>query len=508
MENRNIKKLNGYDIPRLTLRDMLGPPFRHRLAVALTFSSIFLISILVAWVWANHYYVATMQVVVGRERLDPSVTAHPTAAVQETSKAVTTDDVDSEATLLQGRDMLREVVETCKLAEGGASFWDRFDSRDPQVKKAAAVESATKALAGSLRVGSQKASRIIDVRYGSTDSPEATACVLQRLGELYLEKHLRLQRAAGALDFFAQETYKYQQALAESENQLVKFSKTEGIAAPEILRTNLAQELTAAQANLYHTRQAIAANRQRIENIEGQMAVTPARSSTAEASISANFLLDQLHSTLLAAQLKRTQLLMKYDPSYPLVAEVNAEIGETKEAIAAAEQAKYINTTTDRDQTFEYLRQDQARTEADLASEEAKVAALQSSIHDIQLQMVNLDAKAIQQAALLRDAKANEGNYLLYLTKREQERTSDALDDKRIANVAIAVPAEVPVLPAHSPFSIMFAGFWIALMAGIGAGYLAELADPSFRTPSEVEEMLNIPILAAVPKRVAQSNVN
>src|SRR5208282_1202183 len=123
--------------------------------------------------------------------------------------------------------------------------------------------------------------------------------------------------------------------------------------------------------------------------------------------------------------------------------------------------------------------------------------------HAMQSELVNLDVKAVKQGALLRETKANEGNYLLYLTKREQERTSDALDEKRIANVAIAVPAEVPVLPAHNPISVMFAGFWIALLAAIGAGYLAELADPSFRSPSEIEEMLNVPVLASMPRRVA-----
>lgn len=502
MENMKIRKSFGYDIPRLTMRDMLRPLFRHRLVAICTFSTILLLSILVAWRWANHYWVATMQVMVGRERLEPAVTPQPTAAVEDASKAVTTDDVDSEVALLQGRDMLREVAETCHLAGNGSSPWDRFDSRDPAVKKAAALENATNALAGSLKVETQKTSRLIDLRYGSSSSPETAACVLQTLGKVYLEKHLRLQRPAGALEFFTQETDKYRHALAESESELVKFSRTEGIAAPEILRTDWAQQLTGAQGNLYQTRQAIAAGKRRIENIKAQMAVTPSRSFTTEASVSANLLLDQLHSALLASVLKRTQLLMKYDPSYPLVKEVDQEIAETKDAIAAAEQAKYVNTSTDRDQTFEYLREDLAKTAADLASEEARASALQISIRDMQLQMVNLDAKSVQQAALFREAKANEANYLLYLTKREQERTSDALDDKRIANVEIAVPAEVPVLPARNPRSIVFAGFWGALFSAIGAAYVAELADPCFRSPSEVEDILKIPMLSAVPKRL------
>jgi uncharacterized protein involved in exopolysaccharide biosynthesis len=502
MEKTSIRKPAGYEIPALTVRDMLRPLFRHRLVVLLTFSTVFLASVLVACIWAKHYWVATMQVVVGRERLEPVVTSQPTGAVQETSKVVTTDDVDSEVALLQGRDVLHEVAQTCKLAEGGYSFSSNKDPHDEDFGRAAALEGATKALAAALKVEAQKTSRVIDVRYGSAHSPETAACVLRSLAKLYLQKHLRLQRPAGTLDFFTRETDKYQRALAESENQLVRFSETEGVAAPEILRASLAQQLVLSEAGLHQARQTIAADRQRIENLTNQMALTPSRSFTSETSLAANTLLEQLHSSLLASQLKKTQLLMKYDPSYPLVREADEEIATTNRAIADAERAKYVDTTTDRDMTFEYLRQDLARTEADLASEQARVSAVQASVHDMRLQMVNLDAKSVQQAALLREAKANEENYLLYLTKREQERTSDALDEKRIANVAIAVPPEVPVLPARNPMSIAFAGFWGAFFSAIVAGYVAELVDPSFRSPSEVEEILSIPILAAVPKRL------
>ncbi len=502
MDKSSTKRSIPNEMPLLTLRDMVSPLFRKKRVVLATFIAIFSLAILVAWGWANRSYVSTMQVVVGRERTEPSVSPQPSGASQDTNKIVTTDDVASEVALLQGRDMLQEVAQVCKLAEGGPSFWDRFDSRSQAAKKAAALEGATKAVAGGLKVEAEKLSHVIDVRYGSS-SPETAACVLQTLGKLYLEKHLRLQRPAGAFDFFAQQTDKYQRALAASESQLVSFSQTEGIAAPDILRTDLAQELVAAQANLYHARQAIAADKQRIENIKAQMAVTPARSSTAEASISANLLLDQLHSTLLAAELKRTQLLMKYDPSFPLVKEVEEEIVQTKEAIASAEEAKYVNKTTDRDPTFEYLRQDEAKTEADLASDEATAAAVENTIQSMQSEMVSLDVKAVKQAELLRETKANEANYLLYLDKREQERTSDALDQRRIADVAIAVPAYVPVLPAHNPYSVMWAGFFIAVLGGIVAGYLAELVDQSFRTADEVTDILNIPVLASVPRKAA-----
>jgi len=503
-KNSNLKSSARNEMGNLTLRDMVRPLFRHRLVMLVTFCAVLFGSVLVAWRWAAHYYEASMQVIVGRERLDAAVTAQPTAAIQDSgNKAIATDDVASEVTLLKGTDMLREVAQTCKLVKHNASFWSRFGAKSPEVQSAEELEEATNTLEGQVKVDFQKTSRVINVRYGTKESPEKAACVLQTLGKLYLEKHLRLQRPPGALEFFAEETDRYQKALSESEAQLVKFSKMQQVASPEVLRTTLAQQFVSAQGNLHDTEQRIAAEVQRRDDLERQLKQTPARSSTAETSLAANTLLEQLHTSLLASQLKRTQLLMKYDPSYPLVKEVDAEIEETNKAIATADEAKYVNTTTDRDPTFEYLREDLAKTEADLASDRARVTKLQSSIRDMQVQMVDWDAKAIQQSALVREAKANEESYLLYLTKREEQRTSDALDDKRIANVEIAVPARVPVLPARNPASVIFSGFWLAIFAAIAAGYLAELADPSFRTPTEVEETLNIPILAAVPKRVA-----
>jgi uncharacterized protein involved in exopolysaccharide biosynthesis len=121
----------------------------------------------------------------------------------------------------------------------------------------------------------------------------------------------------------------------------------------------------------------------------------------------------------------------------------------------------------------------------------------------MRVQTVELDQDVVKQSALVREAKADEGNYLLYLNKREQERTSDALDQKRIANVAIAVAAVVPVLPAHSPWLIMFLGFPLAIFVAVAAAFVAEYLDPSFRTPEEVMKTLNMPVLATMPKRAA-----
>jgi uncharacterized protein involved in exopolysaccharide biosynthesis len=241
----------------------------------------------------------------------------------------------------------------------------------------------------------------------------------------------------------------------------------------------------------------------RIRDLTAQLGKTPARTLTERTTNSANGLTDKLKAELLDAQLKRTQLLLKYDPSYPLVKEAEKEIQETEEAIANAEKTKYVNETTDRDTTFEYLRADLAKTQADLASQQATAAALTKGIEGMKFQMVDLDAKAVKQAALVRTAKADEVNYLLYLDKREQERSADVLDLRRITDVAIAVPPAVPSLPAHSPLLVLCLGLFVAVILAVAAGSVAEYFDPSFRTPNEVADTLGIPVIASVPKRAA-----
>jgi uncharacterized protein involved in exopolysaccharide biosynthesis len=443
-----------------------------------------------------------MQVFVEQDRSDPAISAGQSAAAVN-NKLVTVDQVNSEVELLQGRDMLRSAAETCNLVDNKWSLSDIFMPSDPQQQQAMKLEDAANGLAKNIKVEAAPTSDVINVKYGRVGDRETPACVLQALNKRYLAKHLQLRRPAGSSDFFAQETDKAQAALAKAEARVANFSRESGVAAPDILRTDMAQEVATSESALHAAQQATAADQMRLEDLKSQMQSTPSRSPTAETSNAANILLQELQATLLSAQLKRTNLLMKYDPSYPLVQEEDQEIVETQAAIQKAQESKFVNQTSDRDPTYELLRQDTAKTEADLASQKATASALVNSIRSMRQEMVTLDGQAVQQSALIRDAKAGESTYLLYLNKREQERTSDALDRKSIANVAIAVAPVVPTLPAHSPTLVLWMGLFGAILTGIGSAFLAEYLDPSFRTPQEVMEILNMPVLASVPKKAA-----
>ena len=110
-------------------------------------------------------------------------------------------------------------------------------------------------------------------------------------------------------------------------------------------------------------------------------------------------------------------------------------------------------------------------------------------------QIVKPGSQSLDQAELEREVKVDEQNYLLYLSKRAQERAS-ALD-------AIAVPPAMPMLPAHSSASIFLFAFALAALVSVPTAYIIHYFDPFFHTPAEVIELLGIPVVVAVPKWTA-----
>jgi uncharacterized protein involved in exopolysaccharide biosynthesis len=439
-----------------------------------------------------------MEVLVNRDRVDPMVTTDSTAAqVLIPASAVTEEEVNSEAELLQSRDVLQQVVLENGLDQKEQQrFLAHFSFRRSEAEW---VSLAVRRLGKKLKIETPTKTNLIDVSY-SADDPTTAYGVLHSLGNLYVEKHVAVHRPTGSYEFFAKEADKYHNALADSEARLATFGKEQGVVAPDVERTDMALVVANSVGSLHQAEQSVAADEERVRNDKDQMKTTPERTLTLEASNAADLLLQQLQGTLLAAQARRTQLLLKYEPSYPLVVEADREVTDTQAAIARAESAPNVNQTTDRDPTFELLREDAAKTQADLAGQRATVVALKQGIQNMQMQMVDLDQKAIKQADLFRDSKTNEDNYLLYLSKREEERASDALDQNRIANVAIAVPPVIPTLPLASLPLVLTIGLVIAVAGSASAAYTFEFLDSSFRNPRDVIDILGIPVVAGVPK--------
>jgi uncharacterized protein involved in exopolysaccharide biosynthesis len=209
----------------------------------------------------------------------------------------------------------------------------------------------------------------------------------------------------------------------------------------------------------------------------------------------------QLKFTLLNLELKRTELLQKFEPTYRLVTEVDTQLGQTRAAIEAAEKSQLREETTNRNPTYEWVDAELAKTRSELAAQQARAEVLKRTVASYEQQASVLDRQESVEQDLQRKKKAEEDNYLLYQRKQEEARISNALDRSRILNVAVAEPAVVPDLPARSRLFSLVVGLLAAIAASVASATTAEYLNPSLKTPVDVIEFLDVPVLASISLR-------
>ena len=475
------------DGPSLTgIRDWLGVGVRHRRWVALSFLGV-LAGVLLYLAVIPPRYASNTKILVKRERADLLVTADPSGAEQQVPAAVTETDLNSEVELIKSQDLLEAVVRKFGLqnASGG--------SDDPQRALAGAVRN----LENALKIEPLAKTSLISITYEDTD-PQRSAQVLNTLVDLYMEKHLAVHSPAGTLDFFREQAGQYQQGLRAAESRLSAFSQEEGVVSPEQQKTETLQRLAEFQAELKQTQASIAETEQRISSLQGQTATLSSRMTTQIRTADNPELMEQLKSTLLNLQLKRTELLQKFEPSYRLVQEADTEIKQTQAAIDAADKSKLLDETTDQNPIYEWVNSELVKTHSELAAEQGRAESLSRSIRSYEEKAADLDQKQIVEAGLVRDKNMEEANYVLYQRKQEEARISDALDRNRIVNVAVTQAPEVPAAPSRSRLATLLVGLLAALAVSAGAAVTAEYLSPSLKNSEDVKEFLDLPVLGSV----------
>jgi uncharacterized protein involved in exopolysaccharide biosynthesis len=382
-----------------------------------------------------------------------------------------------------------------KTTDSGWRGWFQFRRGAGDPKRV--LEAAVRDLVSALKVETLSKTSLISITYEDSD-PQRTAQVLNTLVKVYMEKHLTVHRSTGTLGFFQDQTQQYEHALKTAEFRLGEFSRTQGVVSPDQQKVATLQKLSEFQGDLKRAQASVAETEQRLNSLEAQAATVPTRMTTQLRTADNPQLMQQLKSTLLNLELKRTELLQKFEPTYRLVQEVDTQIAQTQAAIETAEKSKPLEETTDRNPVSEWVDSELAKGRAQMAADRARAAILTRHVRSYEEQASELDRQGVLQAGLIRDKNVDEANYLLYLRKQEEARISNALDRSRIINIAVVGAAEIPVTPSRSAERILLIGLLMAFIVSVGAAALAEYLNPSLRTPDDVTEFLDVPVLASL----------
>lgn len=134
---------------------------------------------------------------------------------------------------------------------------------------------------------------------------------------------------------------------------------------------------------------------------------------------------------------------------------------------------------------------------ASLESARASEAALNDALKAQEKAAIDLNALSIQYNVLDRDVKADQAMYESVLNQMKQTTVNKEAQPTKVRVVQAAYRPELPFSP--NKLNIMLLGALGGLFCGVLLALGLNSVDHSFKTVDQVEEVLQMPVLGAVP---------
>ncbi len=485
----------GFDNNAINLREGASALFRRKSLVLFTFLAVIIGTVIVTLLLPNRYE-SRMKILVKNQRVDIAITPEATTGTNTPTveNEVSENQINSEIELLTSKDLLTQVVTETGLAKQEMGFFNR------SAPDAVRVEKAVNRLTKDLSITPVRKANIITISYAS-ESPELSAAVLKKLGDLYLDKHLKLNHPVGATDFFKDKADEYETKLKESEQQLTNFQQSNNLVVLSQQKELTLQKTAEAKAKMMDADAALNEATNRIARVEQQLGAIPKRIVTQSRQLPNQYSAERLNTMMIELQNRRTQLLTKFRPDDRLVKEVDEQIRTTQNALERAEQKTSVEEATDLNPLRQTLETELSRARLDQSGARARRDTIAGQLQQYEGALKNLESDTAKHDDLQREKKEAEDNYQLYAKKREEARIADELDRQKITNVSIAEAATVPQLPSspNRPLNLVL-GVFLAAFLSLSSVFSAEMLSDAIHTPRQLEVMTGAKVLATVPE--------
>ena len=446
---------------------------KHRSLILYVFISVLILTSLITLLLPAKYS-STMNILVRSSPKDLAAT--PDRAESLPTMEVSEAEVNSEVELLTGYGVLRTAVVENHLDQGGL-----FSSGNDEKR----VDAAVRKLAKSLTVTPVRKANIIQVEY-LAKSPQLAASVLRSIEAAYLEVHLKSQSTPGGFAFFRKQADYYGTILAQDQQKLSDLRRSQEIADLPEQRTLLTQTLVDRQSALQSSDVLIAQLKKEIAESRTLERTTAPRLATASRSGPNQYSVDHLTALLADLRNRRTLLLSKFRDDDPFITEVDAEIDQTRGALAAAKSGGVLEQASDVNPALQTLQIARRGKEVELQGEEARHKVLAQQVQSLNRTLNRLSSLAGEYSLLTSAVQQSQENYVNFSKRREQARVSEQLDQNKITNVVIAQQPTESLLPLQSRGIL---GFLLGVVLAALAAAVAAFAAENFRLPGSRESV-------------------
>jgi uncharacterized protein involved in exopolysaccharide biosynthesis len=332
-----------------------------------------------------------------------------------------------------------------------------------------------------------KLSNVIEVNFNS-HSPAWSRDFLARIIDKYLEYHAKLSADPQAEQFFNQQAQLLKAKLEASEEQLRQFEVQNGITDLTAQKQALVTRLSDLQIQNNRIGAELAASRQQVAALTGQLQQTPERIGKEMRSVQ-NQALQQIKPQVMQLKAERADLLSRYQPTSQRIQEIDAKLAAAQKILDAENHLEVQEKSSDLNPIWVSLDTNLEQAKTAVSANDATQTALQSEIQKTNGDLTQITNNGVTLTRLERQVGTDKEAYLSYVRKNEEARTAQALNSSKILNVSIAEPASMPLRPIYPKVWLnLLVGLMLAAAMGVGAAYWEERQDDLIYSASAVKQ--------------------
>jgi capsular exopolysaccharide synthesis family protein len=390
----------------------------------------------------------------------------------------------TQVALLKSRALAERVAELLDLPAD-----EKF--ADQTLPRAARLAQATERLAQRVTITPVARSRVIEVRFESTD-PAQAARVANTLADTFIQTTLerKYNATAYARNFLEERLASTKASLEEAERNLVAYSRDQQILDLAATSAPASSASTSGVASL-DTTSLIALNQAlstaQAERIDAQQRFNEARATGAARESLENQALGDLRTERAKLVSEFQEKSSRFTPEFPEMKELAARIAALDKEIA--------------DERGSILAVLEGEYRAALGREEA----LKARVEELKAQVQDVRTRSVDYTILSREVDTLRSQYDALLQRFKEVSIASGIGTSQVSIVDRAEPPRKPFSP-NLPRTLMLAAV-LSLMLGIGLAMFLEYLDDSIKHPDDIKNKMGLALIGVIPKLKGKENI-
>ncbi|ALK96333.1 chain-length determining protein [Massilia sp. WF1] len=329
-----------------------------------------------------------------------------------------------------------------------------------------------------LEIVPSRESSVVEISFKGAD-PAFSAAVANAFADEYekITVQLKTQPAKKASSYFNEQTKQLRDNLEAAQARLSKYQQEKGIVSLDNNRVDVElQRLNELSAQLVQAQAAA---------MEGNSRQAAAGSALSSPDVANNALIQQMRANLATAEGKFADTSQRYGKNHPQYMAAKAELdkvrGELNAALGTVSRSVGANA--------QVMRQRESELREAVAQQKAKVLELNRARDELGVLLKDLDSA---QRAF--DAASQRFSQTRIEAQSEQ------------SDISLLNPAVPPTQPSGPRVLLnTLVGILAGTVLGVGLALLLELLNRPVRSPSDVKDMLGIPVLGTIEWKPARA---